>query len=199
MDSAGLYRLWRLPWRRAKNASAHLFMSAKISHSRAPCRRDSSSEPTRVVAMINQGRHTDGFGSCSNEGECEAVLPQGDSDLEHRPHDAGIRQGHRHSSEVNSGGPYERARRRCSVSARSGSGSAVHRLHIRADGEARASRDIPRCRVRAAPSLPVLWSCALYSIFNSLKDELRPLCVIIPVRRRGVRDLRDEDALRASS
>ena len=57
-----------------KNASAALFTSAKVSHlgllPQGQPERDS-----RVVAMIE--RHdAEGFGSCSNEGECEAVCPK---------------------------------------------------------------------------------------------------------------------------
>ncbi len=57
-----------------KNASAHLFMSAKISHlSLLP--QGQVERYRRVVAMIEQA-DADGFGSCSNEGECEAVCPK---------------------------------------------------------------------------------------------------------------------------
>ena len=57
-----------------KNASAHLFMSAKISHlAGLPLGKGESYR--RVVAMIRQA-DADGFGSCSNEGECEAVCPK---------------------------------------------------------------------------------------------------------------------------
>ena len=57
-----------------KNASAHLFMGAKISHlSLLP--QGQVERYRRVVAMINQA-DTEGFGSCSNEGECEAVCPK---------------------------------------------------------------------------------------------------------------------------
>jgi succinate dehydrogenase / fumarate reductase, iron-sulfur subunit len=57
-----------------KNASAHLFMSAKISHlgllpQGAVERRE------RVLSMVAQA-DAEGFGSCSNEGECEAVCPK---------------------------------------------------------------------------------------------------------------------------
>jgi len=57
-----------------KNASAHLFMSAKISHL-ALLPQGQLERTSRVVAMINQA-DADGFGSCSNEGECEAVCPK---------------------------------------------------------------------------------------------------------------------------
>jgi succinate dehydrogenase / fumarate reductase iron-sulfur subunit len=57
-----------------KNASAHLFMSAKISHLALLPQGDAERE-RRVVAMINQA-DAEGFGSCSNEGECEAVCPK---------------------------------------------------------------------------------------------------------------------------
>jgi succinate dehydrogenase iron-sulfur subunit len=57
-----------------KNASAALFTSAKVSHlallPQGQVERDS-----RVVDMVE--RHdAEGFGSCSNEGECEAVCPK---------------------------------------------------------------------------------------------------------------------------
>ncbi|MES1254168.1 MAG: succinate dehydrogenase/fumarate reductase iron-sulfur subunit [Acidobacteriota bacterium] len=57
-----------------KNASAHLFMSAKIAHlSLLP--QGQVERATRVVAMVDQA-DSEGFGSCSNEGECEAVCPK---------------------------------------------------------------------------------------------------------------------------
>ena len=57
-----------------KNASAHLFMSAKISHL-GLLPQGQPERYSRVVAMINQA-DSEGFGSCSNEGECEAVCPK---------------------------------------------------------------------------------------------------------------------------
>jgi succinate dehydrogenase / fumarate reductase iron-sulfur subunit len=57
-----------------KNASAHLFMSAKISHL-ALLPQGQQERHRRVVAMIAQA-DAEGFGSCSNEGECEAVCPK---------------------------------------------------------------------------------------------------------------------------
>jgi len=57
-----------------KNASAHLFMSAKISHL-ALLPQGQVERYARVVAMIDQA-DAEGFGSCSNEGECEAVCPK---------------------------------------------------------------------------------------------------------------------------
>jgi succinate dehydrogenase iron-sulfur subunit len=57
-----------------KNASAHLFMSAKVSHL-ALMPQGQPERYRRVVAMIEQA-DADGFGSCSNEGECEAVCPK---------------------------------------------------------------------------------------------------------------------------
>jgi len=58
-----------------KNAAAHLFTSAKISHlgllpQGAPERLRRAE---RMVARMDE----EGFGSCSNEGECEAVCPKG--------------------------------------------------------------------------------------------------------------------------
>src|SRR5207237_4637807 len=57
-----------------KNASAALFTAAKITHlSLLP--QGQVERYTRVVRMVD--RHDDeGFGSCSNEGECEAVCPK---------------------------------------------------------------------------------------------------------------------------
>jgi succinate dehydrogenase / fumarate reductase, iron-sulfur subunit len=57
-----------------KNASAHLFMSAKISHL-GLLPQGQVERARRVVTMIAQA-DADGFGSCSNEGECEAVCPK---------------------------------------------------------------------------------------------------------------------------
>ena len=57
-----------------KNASAHLFMSAKISQlARLP--QGQQERYHRATAMIAQA-DSEGFGSCSNEGECEAVCPK---------------------------------------------------------------------------------------------------------------------------
>ena len=57
-----------------KNASAHLFMGAKISHL-ALLPQGQVERARRVARMIEQA-DADGFGSCSNEGECEAVCPK---------------------------------------------------------------------------------------------------------------------------
>jgi len=57
-----------------KNASAALFTSAKISHL-ALLPQGQVERYTRVVNMVD--RHdSERFGSCSNEGECEAVCPK---------------------------------------------------------------------------------------------------------------------------
>ena len=57
-----------------KNASAALFTSAKLSHL-ALLPQGQVERFSRVVAMVE--RHdAEGFGSCSNEGECEAVCPK---------------------------------------------------------------------------------------------------------------------------
>jgi succinate dehydrogenase / fumarate reductase, iron-sulfur subunit len=57
-----------------KNASAALFTSAKLSHlgllPQGQAERDH-----RVLAMVTR-MDNEGFGSCSNEGECEAVCPK---------------------------------------------------------------------------------------------------------------------------
>ena len=58
-----------------KNASAALFTSAKITHlSLLP--QGQIERTTRVVKMV-EAMDEAGFGSCSNEGECEAVCPKG--------------------------------------------------------------------------------------------------------------------------
>jgi succinate dehydrogenase / fumarate reductase iron-sulfur subunit len=57
-----------------KNASAALFTSAKISHL-GLLPQGQVERYRRVTAMVH--RHdAEGFGSCSNEGECEAVCPK---------------------------------------------------------------------------------------------------------------------------
>jgi succinate dehydrogenase / fumarate reductase iron-sulfur subunit len=57
-----------------KNASAALFTSAKLTHlSLLP--QGQGERDRRVVAMVDQ-MDEEGFGSCSNEGECEAVCPK---------------------------------------------------------------------------------------------------------------------------
>ena len=57
-----------------KNASAVLFTSAKISHL-ALLPQGQVERYTRVARMV-QRHDVEGFGSCSNEGECEAVCPK---------------------------------------------------------------------------------------------------------------------------
>ena len=57
------------------NASASLFTAAKIAHlALLPQGRAETSR--RVVAMVDQ-MSAEGFGDCSNHGECEAVCPKG--------------------------------------------------------------------------------------------------------------------------
>ncbi len=57
-----------------KNASAVLFTSAKVSHL-ALLPQGQIERYARVAHMVE--RHdAEGFGSCSNEGECEAVCPK---------------------------------------------------------------------------------------------------------------------------
>jgi succinate dehydrogenase / fumarate reductase iron-sulfur subunit len=57
------------------NASAMLFAGAKFATVSGfhPDRSDRSSRVTRIVAHMD----TEGFGACSNHGECEAVCPKG--------------------------------------------------------------------------------------------------------------------------
>ncbi|MEM7770386.1 MAG: succinate dehydrogenase/fumarate reductase iron-sulfur subunit [Cyanobacteria bacterium P01_E01_bin.6] len=57
------------------NASASLFTAAKISHL-ALLPQGDPERKHRVMAMTEQ-MATEGFGDCSNHGECEAVCPKG--------------------------------------------------------------------------------------------------------------------------
>ena len=57
-----------------KNASAALFTSAKISHL-ALLPQGQVERARRAAAMVQQ-MDAEGFGSCSNEGECQAVCPK---------------------------------------------------------------------------------------------------------------------------
>jgi succinate dehydrogenase / fumarate reductase iron-sulfur subunit len=58
-----------------KNASAMLFVSAKISHL-ALLPQGEAERKKRVVAMLNQA-DAEGFGACSNTYACEAECPKG--------------------------------------------------------------------------------------------------------------------------
>ena len=57
------------------NASASLFTAAKISHL-SLLAQGKPERKTRVVKMTQQMTQ-EGFGDCSNHGECQAVCPQG--------------------------------------------------------------------------------------------------------------------------
>lgn len=57
-----------------KNASAALFTSAKITHL-ALLPQGQVERAPRVISMV-QRMDAEGFGACSNEGECEAVCPK---------------------------------------------------------------------------------------------------------------------------
>lgn len=57
------------------NASASLFTAAKVSHL-AALPQGSPERHRRVVAMAEQ-MEQEGFGGCSNHGECQAVCPKG--------------------------------------------------------------------------------------------------------------------------
>ena len=56
------------------NASASLFTAAKISHL-ATMPQGHPEREKRVVAMVEQ-MDSEGFGNCSNHGECEAACPK---------------------------------------------------------------------------------------------------------------------------
>ncbi len=58
-----------------KNASASLFVSAKVSQY-ALLPQGQAERNERVLAMVNQ-METEGFGSCTNTGACEAECPKG--------------------------------------------------------------------------------------------------------------------------
>jgi succinate dehydrogenase / fumarate reductase iron-sulfur subunit len=57
-----------------KNAAAHLFTSAKVAHL-GLLPQGEPERYRRVVRMVEQ-MDAEGFGACSNEGECEAVCPK---------------------------------------------------------------------------------------------------------------------------
>jgi succinate dehydrogenase / fumarate reductase iron-sulfur subunit len=57
-----------------KNAAAHLFTSAKVTHL-ALLPQGHPEREQRVTRMVDQ-MQVEGFGACSNEGECEAVCPK---------------------------------------------------------------------------------------------------------------------------
>jgi succinate dehydrogenase / fumarate reductase iron-sulfur subunit len=57
-----------------KNASAALFTSAKLAHL-GLLPQGQAERTERVLAMVDR-MDKEGFGSCSNEGECEAVCPK---------------------------------------------------------------------------------------------------------------------------
>jgi succinate dehydrogenase / fumarate reductase iron-sulfur subunit len=57
-----------------KNASAVLFVGAKIAHL-ALVPQGAIERERRVVRMVEQ-MEREGFGACSNEGECQAVCPK---------------------------------------------------------------------------------------------------------------------------
>ncbi len=57
------------------NASASLFVSAKVSQL-AMLPQGQAERKTRVLDMVAQ-MDAEGFGNCSNHGECEAVCPKG--------------------------------------------------------------------------------------------------------------------------
>jgi succinate dehydrogenase / fumarate reductase iron-sulfur subunit len=58
-----------------KNASAALFTSAKMTHLNL-LPQGQVEQVRRTVRMVEQ-MDIEGFGACSNEGECEAVCPKG--------------------------------------------------------------------------------------------------------------------------
>ncbi len=58
-----------------KNASAMLFVSAKVSHM-AHLPQGGPERNRRVIKMVDQ-MDKEGFGGCTNQNECEAVCPAG--------------------------------------------------------------------------------------------------------------------------
>ena len=57
------------------NASASLFVAAKISHL-GLLPQGQAERASRALAMVAQ-MDAEGFGSCTNHGECEVVCPKG--------------------------------------------------------------------------------------------------------------------------
>jgi succinate dehydrogenase / fumarate reductase iron-sulfur subunit len=57
-----------------KNASAALFVGAKVAHL-VLMPQGAPERERRVLGMVAQ-MEKEGFGACSNEGECQAVCPK---------------------------------------------------------------------------------------------------------------------------
>ncbi len=57
------------------NASASLFTGAKLTHL-GMLPQGAAEQPRRVIAMVAQAQ-AEGFGHCTNVGECEAACPKG--------------------------------------------------------------------------------------------------------------------------
>jgi succinate dehydrogenase / fumarate reductase iron-sulfur subunit len=57
-----------------KNASATLFVAAKVAHL-AALPQGEPERARRVMAMM-EAMDREGFGSCANQNECEAVCPK---------------------------------------------------------------------------------------------------------------------------
>ena len=74
MDAAACIGCCRACVAACKNASAMLFMSAKVSHL-ANLPQGGPERATRVRAMIAQ-HDKEGFGHCTNQYECEAACPK---------------------------------------------------------------------------------------------------------------------------
>ena len=75
LDSGRVYRLQpHSVAATARSPSAHLFEREGRAYSRLPL-QGQQERYRRVVSMIDQA-DGEGFGSCSNEGECEAVCPK---------------------------------------------------------------------------------------------------------------------------
>ena len=74
MDSAACIGVRRVRRRVQERLGGAVHVARRSRTSRC-CPRDRSSATRRVVRMVD--RHdAEGFGSCSNEGECEAVCPK---------------------------------------------------------------------------------------------------------------------------
>ena len=74
MDVGAVHRLRRLR-RRVQERGAHICSRARRSAHLGLLPQGQPERGRRVIRMVEQ-MDTEGFGSCSNEGECEAVCPK---------------------------------------------------------------------------------------------------------------------------
>ena len=98
-----LHRLRRLRRRLPERARRCSSSRAKVVAPRRSCRRASPSATTACSTMVAQ-MDAEGFGNCTNHGECEARLPEGDPARVHRAAEPRLPQGEPHGAPEAGGG-----------------------------------------------------------------------------------------------